>query len=289
MLMCFLAIEAHHAPVAGEGGRAPEMGISAVRSSLATRWSGDAGREHRHGSDTESGCLQQTTSVNELAPQIVSTIMDRIERYRTYRKEGQELNSKLLDVLADDELMESARFLGMTVERQGEEILYHEGELDMAVQSDFALNEYRTDDTTAVERYYTDQRWETPVERDILEALRQSYKSLFEIVTVNPDDRTLVVKDLLSDDALSELTDLRLSETAEPGALLFYRPVQIDDFTMTSGFMLPFSNKHRNHLFTVNRKVLNEATSRPNSVIRFYTFYRLYQKYGGIGFAANID
>lgn len=66
---------------------------------------------------------------------------DRIERYKQYRSEGKELNEKLLDSLSDDELMESARFLGMTKEQGGEEVLYHEGELDMAVHSDFAIHE----------------------------------------------------------------------------------------------------------------------------------------------------
>jgi hypothetical protein len=215
--------------------------------------------------------------------------MDRIEKYRTYRKDGQELNSKLVDFLDGDILMKTARFLGMTVEKQGEEIVYHEGELDWAVQSDFALNEYRTDDKTAVDRYYNQQRWETQVEKEVLEALKRSYTSLFEIVTVNPDDRTLVVKDLLREDSLSELTDFRLSETAEPGGLMFYRPVQFDDLTMTSGFMFPFSNKHKDHLFTVHRKVLNKTNSRPESIRRFYIFYRLYQKRGGTGFTANIE
>jgi hypothetical protein len=215
--------------------------------------------------------------------------MDRIEKYRTYRKDGQELNSKLLDFLDEDTLMESARFLGMTVEDTGEEILYHEGELDMAVQSDFALNEYQVDDKTAVDRYYKEQRWETQVEREILDGLRQSYTSLFETVTVNPEDRTLVLKDLLREDSLIELTDFRLSETAEPGSLLFFRPVQFDDLAITSGFMLPFRNKHKDHLFTVNRKVISKTESRPESVRQFYVFYTLYQNYGGIGFAANIE
>ncbi len=210
---------------------------------------------------------------------------DRIEQYKEYRTEGQELNEKLLDTLTDDELIETARFLGMTEEQGGEEVIYHEGELDMAIQSDFAIHEIERDGTTALERFYHGERWNTQTEREILEALRDSYTSLFEIEEVFPDERLLVLHDILGQgESLIELTDLKLSQTAESDALIFFRPIRFDEMTITSGFMFPFESRYKDHLISVHQQVLDKTSSRPESARRFYIFYRMYQKYGSLGF-----
>jgi len=209
----------------------------------------------------------------------------QIERYKQYRSEGQELNEKLLDTLTDDELMEAARFLGMTEEQGGEEVLYHEGELDMAVQSDFAIHEIERDGTTALERFYQAERWDTQIERELLEALRESYTSLFEIVNVFPNENVIRLYDILDqEDSLIELTDINLSQTADTDALIFFRPVRFDEMTTTSGFMFPFEARYKDHLVSVHQQVLNKTESRPEAVRRFYVYYRMYQKYGSLGF-----
>lgn len=210
---------------------------------------------------------------------------NRIERYREYRTEGQELNSKLLDFLNDDELMESARFLGMTKEEGDEEYLYHEGEMDMATQSDYAIHELERDGTTALERFYQAERWETEIEREILEALRESYTSLFVIEEVHPDERVLVLHDVLEEgESPIELTDVKLSQTADTDALIFIRRVPLPEMNITSGFVLPFEAGYKDHLISVNQQVMEKTASRPESARRFYVFYRMYQKYGSLGF-----
>lgn len=210
---------------------------------------------------------------------------ERIERYQEYRDEGRELNSKLLDALNNDEMLEAGRTLGMTDESGGEEVFYHEGELDMAIQSDFALHEIENGGKTALERFYQAERWDKEIEREILEALRDSYTSLFKIEDVYPDDVLLVLNDVLSiGKSPVELTDINLTQTANPGALIFIRPVQLPEMTITSGFVLPFEPVYKEHLISVNRRVMNKAESQPQSAKRFYTFYRLYQKYGSTSF-----
>lgn len=209
---------------------------------------------------------------------------DRIERYNEYRSQGQELNSKLLDSLSDDELIETGRFLGMIEEDGDEEVLYHDGEIEMAIQSDFSIHEIKRDGTTALDRFYQAERWETETEREILDALRESYTSLFEIEDVIPDDRVLVLHDVLGQgESPIELTDLNLSQTANTDALIFFRCVPLPEMTITSGFVLPFEAPYKDHLISINRKVINRTEGRPESVSRFYTFYRMYEKYGSIG------
>lgn len=210
---------------------------------------------------------------------------DQIDRYDRYRMEGQELNSKLLDTLSDDELMEAAGFLDMVEQKDGEEILRHEDELDMPIHSDFAIHGVEQDGSTAIEQFHQEERWENEIERELVEALRESYTSLFEIEAVRSDERVLVLRDLLGQgDSQIELIDIKLSQTANADAMIFFRPVVLPDMTVTSGFVLPFEAPYKNHLFEVYQKVLERTDSWPESHSRFYIFYKMYQKYGSLSF-----
>lgn len=214
--------------------------------------------------------------------------MSKIEQYKQYRIEGEELNNKLLNTRSDDELMEAARFLGMIVEEGGEEYLHHETELEMPVHADFAIHEVEREGKTGVERYYEAKRWDSEIEEEILEAMQETYTSLFRVESTNSDEGRLVLEDVLGQgNSPVELTDIGLSASAEPGALLFFRPVQIGDVTMTSGFMLPFSEGQQDHLVEVYEQTMEKTASsddpKPESARRFYVFFRLHQKYGEAG------
>lgn len=212
----------------------------------------------------------------------------RIERYKEYRRQGQELNQKLVDSLSDDELMEAARFLNMTKQQGGEEVLYHEGELDMAVQSDFAIHEIERDEMALLDQFYQAERWNNETQREILEALRETYTSLFEVTDVSRDERMLEFQDILAqDESHLSLTDINMSRTADPGALIFFRPVRFDDMTITSGFMFPFESAYKDHLISVYQKVIDKTESRTESDKRFYIFYRMYKKYGSTAFVRS--
>lgn len=206
---------------------------------------------------------------------------ERVERYKEYRSEGQELNSKLFDALIDDEVIEAAQFLGMMEEQDGEEVVYHDGELDMAIHSDFAIHEIERDGKTALERFYQAENWDTEIEREIAEALRESYTSLFEVADVLPDDRVLVLDNVLGiGESRVELMDLKLSQTASPDSLIFLRPVPIPEMNITSGFLLPFQAETKDHLLEVHQKAMNKTESRSESARRFYIFYQMHKKYG---------
>ena len=210
---------------------------------------------------------------------------DHIEQYGEYRAEGKELNSKLMKSLNDDELLESAQFLDMTDEEDGKEVVYHEGELDMTAQSDFAIHEIERDGLTALDRFYREERWGNEIEHALVEALRESYTSLFEIEAVRSDERVLVLRDVLEQgDSHIKLTDIKLSQTAHADAMIFFRPVILPDMTVTSGLILPFEAPYKDHLIEVYQKVLERTDSRPESHSRFYIFYKMYQKYGSLGF-----
>jgi len=204
---------------------------------------------------------------------------DRLERYRRYRGVGQELNTKLLRECTDREaILESAQLLG--IELDGDAILY-DAESHTNVHYEFLLNEYRQNGQTAVEQYYEQERWESDVEHTILEALLEAEASLFKVTAVDGSDKHLIVTDLLSDDENElRVTDVNLSETAEPGTLLFFRLVSYDEFNMTSGVSFPFPADEEDRLLREYDHRADDVDSKLESVQRFVAFFDLYRDYG---------
>lgn len=205
--------------------------------------------------------------------------MNRLDRYRRYREVGRELNTRLLNECTDREaILESARLLG--IERDGDALLYDD-QADMTVHYEFLLNEYRQDGQTAVEKYYEQERWETETEHTILEALLEAETSLFKITDIDDTDKRLIVTDLLDgDDDEIAVTDINLSETAEPGVLLFFRLVHYDEFNMTSGVSFPFPGDEEDQLLREYEQRTGRMDSHSESVQRFVAFFDLYRDYG---------
>ena len=228
----------------------------------------------------EKPALLRSGEIQDVPEQRESThSMNRLDRYRRYREVGQELNTKLLRECTDREaILESARLLG--IEREGDAILYDD-QADMTVHYEFLLNEYRQDGQTAVEQYYEQERWETETERTILEALIDAETSLFKITSIDDTDKHLIVTNLLSDDDDEiSVTDVNLSETAEPGVLLFFRLVPYDEFNMTSGVSFPFPADEEVRLLREYEQRIDHIDSQPESVQRFVAFFDLYRDYG---------
>ena len=204
---------------------------------------------------------------------------ERLERYRRYREIGRELNSKILDECTDREaVQESARLLRFDLD---DGAIVYGAESDVTVHQEFVLNEYRRDDRTAIEQYYEDERWASETERTILEALVDAETSLFEITAVDETDKHLVVTDLLSDDDEEvTVTDVNLSETADPGLLLFFRLLQYEEFNTTSGISLPFPPDEKDRLLDAYAHRTDQSDAQPESIRRFVAFFDLYRDYG---------
>lgn len=204
--------------------------------------------------------------------------MTRLDTYRKYRDVGEDLNTKIFSAELDhDEIMESAALLG--IETDGNE-MYYDDEEQAVTHMDFALNDYRINGQTAVERYREAQAWDTEIEREILDSLVQAETSLFKITSVDPAESQLVLTDLLSGEDGIELTDINYSKSATPGILLFFRLIPYEEFNATSGISMPFPEQVEDHLCSVSEQVRERATPHHEDVVRFRTFFELYRKYG---------
>lgn len=204
--------------------------------------------------------------------------MSDIDQYKTYREVGTELNSEIIDAYSDRELIvDTAEELG--IEFDGLNLQY-EFESQMPVHFEFALYEYRRDGTTAAEQYLEAERPETETERQILEATVDAEPSLFEVEAVDESDARLVVADRLDDSEELAVVDVNLSRTAEPGVLLFFRPVQYEAFTTTSGVSLPFPGEAETPILDEHSQRVDPDDPRATSRQRFVAFHDLYRDHG---------
>lgn len=200
------------------------------------------------------------------------------DRYQEYRQAGQQLNTNILQAYSDNELiLNSAESLG--IDHNGVDIQY-DYQSDMAVHFEFMLYEYCRENQTAAEQYLEEERWDTDIQRTILEATLEAETSLFEIATVDESADRLELTDLRTGDDEVSIVDINLSHTAEPGVLLFVRPVQYEEFTITSGVSFPFPADKKASLLDECERREEHTDARSASRQRFITFYELYRDHG---------
>lgn len=213
------------------------------------------------------------------------------DTYHEYRKAGDTVDTELVTSMSPEELIEAGSFLGVVDESVDEfeydELLNSKHLIEVAVHSDFATCEFEGDGQTAIDRYCEREQWESKREQSVAKALQQSYTSLFRVELTQPEDNRLLLTDLLEQgESPLELFDLSLSESAGQGTLLFFRPVRLNEMTITSGFVLPFEEELEEHLLEVYGQTMNKTESnenpKPESVRRFYIFHRLHKKYGSL-------
>ena len=198
--------------------------------------------------------------------------MTLIEKYKTYRKIDKELVYKIMRAcLEHDVLMKSARLLGIA---RGD-VLVFDGAEETNVLTDFVLNEYRVNNKNIVEIYQEKIGWQNEIEKEMLDALRSSYTSLFKITSIFEAENTLLLNDILNKKDNIKLIDIALSETAIPGLLLFIRLLSFKDFNMSSGVFFAFHGDLEEYLLRKYKKLRKKVKSDSDSIKRFISFFRL--------------
>jgi hypothetical protein len=160
-----------------------------------------------------------------------------VKQYRRYRKAGRELNQKIIDGYVNEVIIdEAARILELGQDRQ----LIMDTEDDMSVLMDFALYEVRNaDHQNQVERYVSENEGKNHIERELLAAMLPAHTGLFKIQSVAPEKGTLELISL-TDAGNVILTDINFSEMNPRDLIIFFRPIRMAPFTMTSGIAFIF-------------------------------------------------
>ena len=196
-----------------------------------------------------------------------------ISKYRKYREVGKALNHKIIDRYINKEIILQSGKLLYLIKR---DTLITDDESDITALMDFAINEYQINGKKAVQLYKDKVMLENDIEKEILDALINSYTSLFKIADVKQKDSKLILVDLLNKNKDTiEIIDIGFSQTASPGLLLFLRIVPLADFNVTGGFGFAFNGDLEEYLLNEYKHFVKCVKSPSESIKRYVAFFKL--------------
>jgi len=203
------------------------------------------------------------------------------KQYRRYRIVYGKLANKIVESLdAADLLVDAATALGL---RRGRAIVV-ESESDLSVIFDFLLYELPWQGKTLVQRYYETRRPSDPVEQLLLAGMVTARTGLYQVEAVDKSHNHVLLQDVGEKGRRITLTDINFSRTVVPGALLFFRAIQLPALLMTSGSVFAFPEDAYDSL----TKRYRRAWSNANSASRFVAMFKLNRRIGVQTFYAPV-
>jgi len=161
-----------------------------------------------------------------------------VKEYQRYRKVGKTLNQKIIEAFVDSDVIDyAARMLHLGRNRQ----LFLDSEDDLDVLMDFALYEIAHQGLNIVQRYQAAPGGQNQVERTLLAAMVRAQTSLFRVESSAPQRGTVSLRSLVGAERTITLTDINFSQTMIPGLVVFLRPIELPECTMTSGIAFVFA------------------------------------------------
>ena len=164
-----------------------------------------------------------------------------LKEYQRFRKVGRDLNHKIIDSCLNETILAKATTM-LKLGRKGHLIL--DSEDDLSVLMDFALFEIRhPDGRNSVEQYTETKGGANAIERELLAAMAQAQTGLYKVMQVLRDKQQIVLENIITSEVPTVLTDINFSQTMVIGLCIFFRPVSLSKFTMTSGIAFVFPSK----------------------------------------------
>lgn len=196
------------------------------------------------------------------------------------------INGKLMKYVSKDMMNHAVKLLGIRM--QGNTILF-DSEEETSYLMNFLLFDYKVNGKNTVQIYQESHKANTEIENEIINSLRSSYSSLFEVTTIR--GFTVRLKDLFkATDKPIKLVDVAFSMTASPGTMVFVRLVPLGDRYMTSGVSFIFRKEIKQYLLRRHRKISKKIQASDQDMKRYIAFFRLNKECGeeALQFGTNI-
>lgn len=210
--------------------------------------------------------------------------IDPLSKYVIYREAQKKFAShKLIPFIMkydrDDIMGKTADLLD--IYREEKEIFIEEESQQLCL-FDYAINEYLVNSKTIISLYTSKYHLENNTEREIAEAYKNAYSSLFRVVNTSPSKGLVFLKDIFGHRGNIRLIDKNFSSMATTDVLLFTRVLPFKDFNMTSGVFFVFPRNLETMIFDFYQKSFTDFKSYldTDSQANFLTFYYLNQKIG---------
>lgn len=194
-----------------------------------------------------------------------------LNEYRRYRNAATALNHKIIDALLDKEIIDRAgKWLGIT--KRG--VLVFDSEDETSVLMDYALYEVRKHGKSVVQGYQEQSGGQDQIERELLTAMVAAKAGLFQIENASRQMSNVTLSDATDGSSIT-LTDIGFSQTLTAGPMVFFRPIQLSLFTMTSGIAFLFPGEMERELRDLYRKWHDLDSSE-----RYARFFKLNRNRG---------
>ncbi len=158
------------------------------------------------------------------------------QRYSAMREVLVPLNMRLFREEGIVHPKTAARALGFAF--QGKAFIL-ETEYDSSLLAEYSIYYHVSKGTRLFERVLGREGSLSEAEREILEAQRKSFVSVWEVTATRPDELEVDLQDMLGERETVTILDRGLSQTARPGAILHERLLPFDGFCCASGAGLP--------------------------------------------------
>ena len=202
-----------------------------------------------------------------------------IEEYRTIRKTGKDLSSKIFKfaLLNKDELIYAANLLGFW---NGRTLVYGSNE-DFDTITDFLIYEKLKHNIPVFKRFYDSNPELTDLEQENMKGILNYHSSLFQITSIHSKANTLELLDLLSANRQEfKLMDVGMSQSTSVGLIFYSRLLPIRDIYMTSGVSFGFDKSYKDKLFSAISLATIKKRKKLTNTELFLLFHQKNQQYG---------
>ncbi len=198
--------------------------------------------------------------------------MGTLEKYTKYRELQVELHTKLLDKYVQrSDFYKAAEMLGIV--EQGDVVF--ETEYEKEIVFDFTLYEKIRNGKSVISECLAEGQEISMEEKDLLMAMEKADGSLYEVVGIDKEIGSIVLKDVLGNTEDVRIIDRGLSVSLNENILIYTRPVHLEEFSMTTGIGFVFSKNHKQYLIQRSRKMMKKINSGDASVNQFIAFFKL--------------
>ena len=200
------------------------------------------------------------------------------DHYSQLRDLGKRLSEEIPQIYGlEKAIPKVTRVLGIS---HGKNIvLESDEELNFII--DFLLHEYEENGQTLLNRYREDHPDADSLTLEYLNAGKNSYTSLFKVISTQPAEMSLTISDLLnpSDETLTVL-NINLSKTAKPGYVMFSRLLPYAEFNGFSGMFAVFEPGGDRALLKRYKVMKKRVKSDRDSVQRFVACFKIQRVIG---------
>jgi len=173
-------------------------------------------------------------------------------------------------------MLQAAKVIGIVENKT----VVFESELEQDALMDFIVYRQMDSGKSKIAKYLETNSNVDEYEEKLLKAMVETETTLYEVIKVNPKDKTIQVKDVLNDSGTFTVVDLGMSETADENILIFTRLIHLEAFSITSGLIFTFKHEHREYLQKRSRKMMKKIEDENDSDKRFIAFLKFHRRDG---------